>query len=209
VPEIKKSSKTTEQRVAAMFAINTAEHELTVLHDDGVYRHIRMAKPGTVLYRYDLTTWPGYLAISGDLDSYVFSRVDDMFSFFRNQQVNPMYWGGKVQDGRERIKSYSEDHFKQLIKERLTGLRAADLTKEQRETRKEILAQVNAGDGYNEADARDILAQGERADLLADTWEWSLSDWDFHFLYCLNAIVGGIKAYDSAIAAASRPGGAA
>lgn len=186
------------EQVAKMFAGNTAEHELTILHDEGVYRHIRMAKPGTGLYRYDLVTWPGYLAISGDLDSYVFSRVNDMFTFFRGGQINPGYWGEKVQDGHERIKSYSEDRFRQIVKERLTEQRGGDLTKEQREARREILARVNAGDGYNEADARDILAEGERANLFSDTWEWNLSDWDFHFLYCLNAIVAGITAHDTA-----------
>ncbi len=82
----------TEQRVAKVFALNTADHELTTLHDDGIYRHILMSKPGTGLYRYELITWPGHLAISGDLDSYVFARVDDMFTFFRGQ---PELLGGE------------------------------------------------------------------------------------------------------------------
>lgn len=188
-----------EKRVAAQFAGNTAEHELTILHDDGVYRHIRMAKPDTGIYRYDLITWPGHLAISGDLDSYVFARIDDMFAFFRGQAVNPQYWGEKVKDDPKRTESYSEDMFKQLVSERLAELDDADFDDAQRAARDELLERVKGGDAYHEQDARDILADAEKAGVLSDTWEWSLSDWDWHFLYCLNAIVAGIAAYDAAV----------
>lgn len=194
---------TTEQRVAEMFRINTAEHQLTVLHDDGLYRHIRMAKPGTGLYHYDLVTWPGYLAISGDLDSYVFARIQDMFAFFRGHEVNPHYWGEKVKDDPKRTTSYSEDAFKRLVEERLSELPDIDLTESQRETKAEIFEQVAAGDGYHEEGAREILRDGERVGLFFDTWEWDLSDWDWHFLYCLNAIAAGIAAYDAAKAVTS------
>lgn len=189
---------TTEQRVAAMFALNTAENQLTILHDDGLYRHILMAKPDTGLYRYELITWPGHLAVGGDMDTYVFARIDDMFAFFRGHAVNPQYWGEKVKDDPKRIASYSEAAFKQLVEERLSELHDDDLTEAQRETKAEILAQAEAGDGYCEDAARDILRDGERAGLFSDVWEWDLSDWDFHFLYCLNAIVAGIAAYDAA-----------
>ncbi len=186
-----------EKKVAAQFEGNAAEHELTVLHDDGLYRHIRMAKPGTWMYRYDLITWPGHLAISGDLDSYVFTRVEDMFTFFRNQEVNPTYWAEKVKDGRERTKAYSQEKFEPAIGERFTNINERTLTDEQRHTLAELRERVKDGAYYSE-EARDILDDGERAGLLSDTWEMSLSDWDWHFLYCLNAIVAGIKAYDEA-----------
>jgi hypothetical protein len=195
------SEKSIEERVAATFAGNTTEHQLTILHDDGPYRHILMAKPGTGLYRYELITWPGHLAVGGDMDTYVFARVQDMFTFFRGGRVNPMYWGEKVQDGRERIKAFSEDVFKRLVKEQIGELVEKDLTEEQLEARAEILERVEDGDGYYEDAARQILSDGEQAGLLSDTWEWSLSDWDWHFLYCLNAIVAGIAAYDAAKAA--------
>ncbi|GAA2696402.1 hypothetical protein [Actinoplanes palleronii] len=188
----------TQARVAKMFELNTVEHELTVLHDDGLYRHILMAKPGTGLYRYELITWPGHLAISGDLDSYVFARIQDMFAFFRGHEVNPTYWAEKVKDDHKRTSSYSEDMFKQLVTEHLDDLADADLTDEQRETRDEIKERVNDGEGDCEDGAREILRDGEQAGLWSGTWEWDLRDWDWHFLYCLNAIVAGIKAYDKA-----------
>lgn len=187
----------TEVRVAKMFALNTAEHELTVLHDDGLYRHIRMSKPDTGIYRYELITWPGHLAISGDLDAYVFTRIDDMFAFFRGHEINPRYWAEKVKDEPKRATGYSEDMFKQLVNEHLADLAEDDLTDEQREARDEVVERVKDG-AYHEEDARDILRDAERAGLFSGTWEWDLQDWDWHFLYCLNAIVAGIKAYDAA-----------
>lgn len=49
--------------------------------------------------------------------------------------------------------------------------------------------------------ARRLLAELERIGLVGDTWEWDLSDWDFHFLWCLNAIAWGIQQYDRAVRA--------
>lgn len=190
----------TEARVAAQFAADTADHELTILHDEGVYRHIRMARPGTGLNHFDLITWPGHLAISGDLDSYVFACVDDMFTFFRGRAVNPHYWAEKVKDGRERVKGYSPEVFHQVVAERLNGIDRKRLSDEQLRAWDDIREQV--GDCvFFDAEARQILQEGEQAGLWSDTWEWNLSDWDWHFLYCLNAIVAGIAAYDKAKAA--------
>ncbi len=60
-----------------------AKHEMHVLHEDGLYRHIRFKKPGTSCMHFDLITYPGYLVYSGDMGCYVFSRLPDMFELFR------------------------------------------------------------------------------------------------------------------------------
>ena len=54
------------ERAAKMFAVNTAKHQLTILHNDGLYRHVRFGRPDTSLYRYELVTWPGHLSVGGD-----------------------------------------------------------------------------------------------------------------------------------------------
>lgn len=192
------SEKTIDERVAAQFAGNTAEHRLTILHDDGVYRHIIMAKPSTGLYRYELITWPGHLAVGGDMDTYVFARVQDMFTFFRGHKVNPSYWAEKVQDGRERTSSYSEDLFKACVMDELKRMPVPNLNDKQREARAELLERMTDGDAHHLEGARELLTDAERGGLFSDTWEWRLEDWDWHFLYCLNAIVAGIAAYDTA-----------
>jgi hypothetical protein len=71
---------------------------MTVLLDQGLYRHLRFQKPGTGVYAFDIVTWPGYLAISGDMGSAVFTRLPDMFEFFGIEKgaVNVDYWTEKL-----------------------------------------------------------------------------------------------------------------
>ncbi|MCX4573236.1 MULTISPECIES: hypothetical protein [unclassified Streptomyces] len=44
----------------ADFLRETAEHQLVVLHDDGLYRHLRIQKPGTRIWSWDITTWQSH-----------------------------------------------------------------------------------------------------------------------------------------------------
>jgi hypothetical protein len=89
------------------FLLDVAEHELIVVRDDGVNRHIRFKKPGTVCMHFDLITWPGYLCYTGDMGTYVFQRLTDMFEFFRTDReyarqrgkklsINLGYWTEKL-----------------------------------------------------------------------------------------------------------------
>lgn len=197
------------RETAEVFALNVAEHQMTVLHEDGLYRHIRFARPGTGMYRFDLVTWPGYLAIAGDMDSYTFTRVTDMFEFFRaasgwnHSRINPGYWAEKVTDGRERAHRYSEDRFAQLVKETFVdvvrnGRAPAGLGKAVRE---EILDAYDIG---WESGAREALEAFEfKGFRFRDIWDWDFSDWDWHYLYACHAIQWGIEQYDRARVVAS------
>lgn len=116
----------TETDMAARFAAETAQHQMTVLRDDGLYRHVRFmhvapnpetGKPErSSFYWFDLLTWPGCLTINGDCGTYTFSRIEDMFEFFRGSRINPMYWAEKVR-GEMRLKRYSTERFRQLVTE--------------------------------------------------------------------------------------------
>jgi hypothetical protein len=103
------------------FERDTAKHEMTVLRDDGLYRHIRFMRPGDSFYLYDLVTWPGYLAIVGDCEDYVFCRLTDMFEFFAGSRqadgINPSYWSEKLRCGRGRdlARTYSEDMLRSHV----------------------------------------------------------------------------------------------
>lgn len=105
--------------VADRFARETKNHTMTVLRDDGLYRHLRFKAPDNGFYWFDLITWPGYLTFVGDGEGYVFTRIEDMFGFFRGSRINPQYWAEKVVDGRGRLKTYSEERFRQLVTEHL------------------------------------------------------------------------------------------
>lgn len=143
--------------IAERFAADTAKHTMTVLHDEGLYRHLRFRAPEHSAYWFDLITWPGVLAIRGDIgESYVFQRLDDMFEFFRGKRINPHYWSEKLDGGRYSAKQYSESKFRQLVVEYFVDavrdrIAPPGLGKAVRE---EIL---NSGDLYDEGLARQAL----------------------------------------------------
>ncbi|MCQ9618336.1 hypothetical protein L1889_18015 [Paenalcaligenes niemegkensis] len=135
------------------FLKSVANHVMEVIHDDGLHRHIRLREPGTMHMHFDLITWPGYLCYTGDMGTYVFSRLHDMLEFFRTDReyakrggyqlaINLSYWSEKLQsvDGNRRNGSameFDEDAFREYIKEcRLEWIREAyheaTLNKEQR-----------------------------------------------------------------------------
>ena len=85
------------------FLSDVSRHELTIIRDDGLYRHIRLKRPGSSVYWFDVVTWPGFLCICGDAGDYLFSRSPDMFKFFRRETcdrgrlpISPDYWSGKL-----------------------------------------------------------------------------------------------------------------
>lgn len=103
--------------VGEIFDVNARQLQMEILQDDGLHRHVRFAKPGTGLYRFSLVTWPGYLAISGDVESFTFSRLPDMFEFFGGDRahINPSYWAEKCVAGRDQLSAYDEKHARQLV----------------------------------------------------------------------------------------------
>lgn len=112
-----------DDEVPARFAKDTARHELTVLRDDGLYRHLRFRQPAdpeskrwTGAYWFDLVTWPGNLVINGDMETFAFAREEDMFGFFRGHKPNPGYWAEKLRAPRPRdVREFSNDHFRQHV----------------------------------------------------------------------------------------------
>ncbi|MFI8206832.1 hypothetical protein [Streptomyces sp. NPDC085937] len=114
---------------AARFAADTAGHQMTVLHDDGLYRHLLFRDPQHSFYWFELITTPGQLVFSGDGDSYVFRRTTDMFEFFRSGiyrdgslNINPGYWSEKLTNSRDAATSYSEKLFEAEVTETLTAV---------------------------------------------------------------------------------------
>jgi hypothetical protein len=196
---------------AERFAADTKDHKLTVLHEDGLYRHLRFQKPGTGMYWFDLITWPGCLAINGDMEGYVFSRVPDMFEFFRaasgwnGNTINPQYWAEKLRAS-SRVEEYSEDKLRQLVRETVNdsayyypGLRTAV-------KRRVLNDEVDLSDAES---AREVLgefvhggppAPGERDTRFRfeNVWEWDMTDWSYPYLWCCHAIQWGIGQYDAA-----------
>lgn len=187
------------------FERETAHHRMTVLHDDGLYRHLRFQDPETWAYGFDLVTWPGYLSIGGDVQQYVFSRTRDMFEFFEGSSdtINPSYWAQKLQapQGTRGAERFEHESFCRRVNEWLKQ------TIEDQE-----LDEVDAGslkaavqdrllDPFNDHTDNETLSIGALMDFehngitISEPYEWSIRDWDWSFLWCCWAIVHGIAAY--------------
>lgn len=114
--------------IDSRFLIDTAFHRMEIIRDDGLYRHLRMQHPGTSCYYYDVITWPGYLTVTGDMGTWTFSRIADMFDFFGAWEgvINTSYWSEKLKAGsgcsaRELLaKEYNHEAFSKSLKDALS-----------------------------------------------------------------------------------------
>lgn len=176
------------------------EHEMTVLHNDGLYRHIRFAKPGTLLWHFDVITWPGYLTVVGDIaNGYTFTRVPDMFTFFNIGQpdghINPSYWAEKLVTGRRDVRTYSQEKFTAVVNAEVEQ-HAKSLTPEQAQDLRDEVANnvLYYADWEREAlDAwHDYSFNGQR---LGEVSEPFWLDYDHHFLIACHAMLWGIKKF--------------
>ncbi|MDR7193380.1 hypothetical protein [Luteimonas terrae] len=117
------------------FRKGTAEHQMEIVLDSGTHRHLRFSKPGTSCYSFNIVTWPGYLAISGDMGASVFSRLPDMLEFFRADQkwqadnpdrlyINTGYWAEKLVANDGSAKVFAADRLEVVLKERFDDFMA-------------------------------------------------------------------------------------
>lgn len=186
------------------FLKDVAAHQMTVLRDEGQHRHIRFAKPDTTNMRFDLVTWPGYLVYSGDMGCYVFTRLADMFEFFRTAPteregrkiyINLSYWSEKcVAADRDGIMVYSPDEFLERIKDALDSQEATAAL------RKAVKADVLpcADEGEQAAMRAAIDYEHEGRLVFQDFWEANCRTYTFRFRWCCYALAWGIKQYDDA-----------
>jgi hypothetical protein len=190
----------------AQFLADVAKHAMTVMRDDGVSRHLRFAQPGTRNRQFDLITWAGHLCYTGDMGTFVFARLQDMFEFFREHDkdsgkgqglaINPGYWAEKLLAiDRSGYREYSADLFREKIAEWLDEV---DATQELRdEVDDHVLAYADDGHDAAVRSATEFEHNGERP--LQDLWEVELREYTFHFIWCCYALAWGIRQYDAAL----------
>lgn len=195
------------------FNKDTATHEMSVILNQGLHRHLRFARPGCSAYHFNITTWPGYLCISGDMGCYVFSRLNDMFEFFRGRGLNPGYWEEKVQAGRDKVKEFSAELFIEGFLDSVGDyLECMDLTFGQKQTlvdlaRNELVCIEQTMHHYcdtvynlnfHELDLPEGLDEVDFPNFQVDEF-WSMETYTFHYIWCLRAIVWAIKQFDEKI----------
>ncbi len=196
------------------FKRDIATHAMQVIRDDGVNRHLRFKRPNTMCMHFDLVTWPGYLCYTGDMGTYVFSRLLDMFQFFRKPENHPgyqfdrAYWAEKIQaQDRDGVKVYSADLFRATIEDCLKSY-CDDMTESQRAALKEEVDNevlYHADDGQHDAFRAAIDFTHDGRSVFQDFWEHDCREYTHRFQWCCHALEWAIAQYDVSKAASTAP----
>lgn len=188
------------------FLSTVKDHKMTIEQDNGVFRCIEFEKPGNVSYYFRLTTFPGYLVITGDCGNYVFRRLHDMFDFFRSSDftIDPGYWAEKLDaiDKHSNVRVYSEELACKFLTEDFNNWCEENGYNEHGQD------DLHASDSYDFQHAiLDGCATEDGFLLLGtvelpcgytcDTWEFDPYELSPSFIWCLYAIVWGIQQYDA------------
>jgi hypothetical protein len=187
------------------FNKDTAHHVLTVLRDEPPYRHLRFGKPGTICYSVEILTFPGYLVVVGDMGSFTFRRVHDMFTFFRPPQgdpdrINLPYWHEKLvaTDRCDGATRFSWEIFKRAV---LDAARQHLDLPDDSELPSDIMEALDNDVFHceqNEYAAREAVESFEHEKLkFHDFWELDLHEYTSWFIWICYAIVRAIELYDA------------
>lgn len=205
------------------FLKDVANHVMTIVRDDGVHRHLRFARPGTGCMHFDIVTYPNYLVYSGDMGCYVFSRLHDMFEFFRtwpewepkgSLHINLGYWAEKLEatDRPDGHKEYSPERFRRYVSSRMEDFREEFAEKYEAEDTSKFEALQEAVDEYvlsyaddGDFQAHQVLDQFEHDGRrwFSDSWEARFDEFTFRFVWCCYALAWSIQQYDAVKAKAA------
>lgn len=210
------------------FTKDVTDHVLEIIRDDGVNRHIRVQEPGTMCMHIDLITWPGYLCYTGDMGTYVFSRITDMFEFFRKgksyhekdsvlDHIDRRYWAEKLQavDRSDGVLKFDVEMFKREItnqRRKLLVKHGRGMSKDMREDLWESLQEVmdaadegehsaitEVRDWYYAVQPRNTSGCADRFHIRLDTDEFpSCKTYTHRFLWCCYALRWATDLYDKA-----------
>lgn len=197
------------------FLRDVRHHQMRVVRNDGLYRHLRFANPSTCNQWFELLTWPGALAMSGDMGSWLFRRElfrrkQDMFGFFRTTtgEINPRYWHEKLEAiDRDGAKEFA---MEALLKQAFARIDSWGLSEEEAENAKgDLEFELNGNDTQHEAleVLREWCYDPEELDAMGYCQQFSFADdipdgldWTHRYLWACHAIVWAIEQFDKAAA---------
>lgn len=187
------------------FLETVKDHELTVNIDHGVFRDLTIKKTDTGHRSYHITTRPNSLIFTGDMGSFVFTRLNDMFRFFRSDEykINPDYWAEKVQaqDMWGGVKAFDSKYAKASLEQALQEFIAcchpefdeADIIKA-----KDAVEEVDCSDEESFETAMNDWDEDDAGDFRpSDYFDVDPRTYTYRYLWCCYAIVHAIKLYDA------------
>ena len=205
-----------KDKALTRFIGDVSRHQLTVIRENGLYRHLRFKRFGSSAYWFDLVTWPGYLCVTGDMGTWTFSRIEDMFDFFTDAHfgrresllINPGYWSEKFEAGAGRGRrespcfEFDARRFDKGLQEWLDAYLQDCDNAEQAEEAKEAINELKGNDYTTESDAYHAF-DGVFFPSGVSTYDimeglGNLQTYSHHYLWVCYAIVWGIERYRTA-----------
>ena len=203
------------QRIADQFAETVRDFSITAQPEPlTLHRHLFAQRKGTRVCSFGIVTWPGYLAFYGDMGTFVFTRLTDMFEFFRgdvNGSIDLRYWAEKCEaaDSRTRgdgIEEYSAKVFRESVeyqfKQVWEGHEGPDREAAFERLNDEVLS-------HSDDEHYSLRAAYEFSDKGPDPegYRWQLCDGDmvshmdytYRFVWCCCALRWAIDRYDRGI----------
>lgn len=204
--------------VLVKFEKDVAEHYVEVFRAEGVHRHLRFRRAGTMCMHFDIVTWPGILVITGDMGTSVFTRIEDMFEFFRPGRgerepgsnklwINSGYWAEKciANDGPK--DEFSKSRWSRIVKERFEAYfqERDELSPAEEVAKAELWDQVereviDMAESVESALTQAGNFQPETHEFesfgFSEMWDYTLTDYRWHFIWRLYAISWGIQFFD-------------
>lgn len=193
------------------FLESVKSHQMTIELDDGVNRSIHYGKPGEIHCHFRLNTWRGHLCFSGDMGTFVFSRLDDMFEFFRAPDgrgyINPRYWGEKLKaiSTFGGYREFNEGVFRERVNDQFNGYWEDREDEEGRsacwdDVQSNVLSAAQDGEAFAYMAVHDFESHGFRFDDFFDSGGTEILT--YQYVWCCYALVWGINQYDLAKEAA-------
>jgi hypothetical protein len=186
-----------------VFLQNVDKHVMTIVKEDGLYRHLRFAQPGTRNQSFDIITSPGRLFFVGDMGDVLFERDSDMFDFFRcstdELRIQASYWSEKVTAvGKEGVSRFSWDLFCENLRRWVVN---------GEDTEADAAALMALNEVLSETDQDSIGAQSILREYnvdfeddigmeLGDFFEVSHDEYTTHYVWACYAIVWAVKQWD-------------
>ena len=194
------------------FLEDIKNHQIEIIKDDGLYRHIKCNVPGTWTMGFHVITFPNGLLYTGDMGTYEFERIEDMFRFFRsgiNEEtgdinISSAYWAEKCYSESvygNGIREFDPELFKEQIKDHFESYYEDSNTEEKEIVWEEIKSQIL---DYTEDSEWSLIAAfndfSSMTDFeFSDFWDgFSCMSKTLHFIWCLYAIVWTVQKYDEA-----------
>ena len=184
------------QITAEKFLEEVKDHQVKILKDDGLYRHLLVKQPNTICQSFNIVTTPNHLFYYGDMGSFSFSRTEDMFRFFRDDtlRINEGYWAEKLQSV-DRCSGYRQFSF-ELFKSNLMEYCQTDEQKIFMEDQLEYCDE----DEYGAMEFyRSFDCSNSHGITLDDFWEYTHNQPSHRYLWCCYALVWAIQEYDKLI----------